>query len=203
MSPSYNTMYWGTAPSTTCLKLWEFADPSAFKDILVLGVGDGRNATFLAQQGFNVTVVDSNAESMASFQGFAKEQGLNVNTKVLDVTKDDLLGPYNIIISVGFLHAIPKEMRKKKFEYLESITKPGGFHAMSAFVAKPFTDQLDFDAMESGELLSYYHPWRVHWSTQELFRSDTKKIYCVDRVIAQYQASKLGPDDITQPLGVI
>lgn len=196
-------MYWGTAPSTTCLKLWEFADPGAFKDILVLGVGDGRNPLFLSQQGFNVTVVDSNPESIAKLEGFAKEQRLSMNISLLDIATADLRGPYEIVISVGLVHAIPKELRKNRFAYLESITKPGGFHAFSSFVGKPFIEPMDFEPMQSGELLSYYHPWRVHWSTQELFRSDTKKVFCVDRVIAQKQVTMLDPEDITQPLGII
>lgn len=196
-------MYWGTAPSTTCLKLWEFADPSTFKDILVLGVGDGRNPSFLAQQGFNVTVADSNPESITRLEDFAKEQQLAINASFIDIASADLGGPYDIIISVGVAHTIPKDLRKIRFEYLESITKPGGFHAISAFVGKPFIDQMGFEPLFSGELLSYYHPWRVHWSTQELFRSDTKKVFCVDRVIAQKQTQMLDPEDITQPLGII
>ncbi len=196
-------MYWGTAPSTTCLKLWEFADPSTFNDILVLGVGDGRNPSFLAQQGFNVTVADSYPESIAKLEEFAKEQQFKINSCLLDIANDDLGGPYDIIISVGIAHTIPKDLRKSRFEYLESITKPSGFHAMSAFVGKPFIEPAGFEPMQSGELLSYYHPWRVHWSTQELFRSDTKKIFCVDRVIAQKQTQMLDPEDITQPLGII
>ena len=207
MANSYNTMSWGTAPSTTCLKLWEFTDPEKLSDILVFGIGDGRNVIFLAQQGFNVTAVDTSKEIVDKVKKWADDVGVNINARKIDLTSLDLGGPYDTIISVGFAHVIPKDKRTELFAYLDKITKDGGFHAVSSFVDKPFlskssmvTEQL----LTSGELLSYYHSWRIHWSTQELFKNATD-VHCVDRLIGEKIAPghKISADDIQQPLGIV
>jgi len=207
MANSHNTMFWGTAPSTTCLKLWEFTEPGKLSDILVFGIGDGRNVIFLAQQGYHVTAVDTSKETVEKAQNWANDLNIQINAFQVDMGSLDLGGSYDAIVSVGFAHIIPKEKRIEVFACLERITKDGGFHAVSAFVDKPFLSKnliTSEKLLTSGDLLSYYHSWRIHWATQELFKNGDC-VHCVDRLIAEKipAGKKVTAEEIQQTLGIV
>ncbi len=202
--PQYNTISWGTAPSTTCLKLWEFADPTAFKDVLVLGVGDGKNAMFLAEQGFNVTGIDDSDGPLDRLVGWANKSGFSMRVIKTSFEQIALDLEFDIVVSVGVAHLVPPKIRQDWFELLDKATRPGGFHAMSAFVSKPFLEECQEGFYKSGELLYYYAPYKVHWSTQELFKGQSGQVLCVDRVIAQKLVSTtISPDEISQNVGLV
>jgi len=52
---------------------------------LVLAAGEGRNAVFLAQQGFDVTAVDVSARGLEKCLALAAERGVTVRTMVADL----------------------------------------------------------------------------------------------------------------------
>lgn len=80
VQPGY---YYGTEPNDF-LK----ANVSCFKPggkILCLAEGEGRNAVFLAQQGFQVTAVDGSKAGFVKMDALAKEKGVKVNSIVSDL----------------------------------------------------------------------------------------------------------------------
>ncbi len=204
MNKSQNTMTWGAAPTTTCMKLWEFAEPENYKDVLVWGVGDGRNVIFLAGQGYNVTAIDPSESAIEKVDTWAKEAGININSRVESELSKNLGGPFDIIISVGMINLIPKEQREDILGNLQSITNPNGLNAVSAFIEKPFIKNNSNPVLKSGELLGFYHSWKVHWVTQSLFKSDDS-VHCVDRLIAERMGDGefVTPENISQNLQLI
>ena len=107
------------------------------------------------------------------------------------------------MISVGLINLIPETDRDSTLKRIQSITNINGLNAVSAFVDKPFLDTKNESDMKSGELLGSYHPWRIHWITQSLFKSD-EKVFCVDRVIAEkIDKSKITPELVKQSLQLI
>ncbi len=177
-------MVWGAAPTSTCMKLWEYAEPEDFKDVLLWGIGDGRNAAFLAGQGYNVTAVDVSEESFAEFKSWMGKSDLNVKCVVSPLTSKYIGGPFDMIISVGMVNIIPKDKLSDMISYIQSVTRDGGFNAISGFISKPFIQTNKNSSIESGDILNMYHNWRVHWVTQNLIKNDNG-VSCVDRVIAE------------------
>ena len=54
--------------------------------VLDIACGDGRNALYLAQNGFRVTGVDFSQNGLSRLNAFASERGLTVETRRMDLT---------------------------------------------------------------------------------------------------------------------
>ncbi len=108
--------------------------------VLCLGEGEGRNAVFLAEQGFEVVGVDQSQVGMDKAQALAQERGVFVETVVSSVEDFDLTeGEWQGIISV-FFH-LPVELRKKVHQAVAKGLSPGGILILEAFTPK----QLEYD----------------------------------------------------------
>ena len=80
--------------------------------VLCLCEGEGRNAVYLAEQGYMVTAVDASAVGMAKAQKFATERNVKIETIVSDL--DDYSIPedtFDGVVSI-FCH-VPKDLREK------------------------------------------------------------------------------------------
>ena len=49
-------------------------------EVLCIGEGEGRNAVYLAEQGFSVTAVDASAVGLEKARGLAAERGVSIET---------------------------------------------------------------------------------------------------------------------------
>ncbi|WP_419748357.1 class I SAM-dependent methyltransferase [Clostridium perfringens] len=68
---------------------------------LDIACGDGRNSIYLARLGYNVYAVDFSKEALSRLNYFAEKEKLNVETKLLDLSIDDVfisLDKYDLII---------------------------------------------------------------------------------------------------------
>ncbi len=206
MTATQNTMIWGSAPSTTCLKLWEYVSDIGNQDVLILGVGDGRNAKFLASQNFSVVCVDPDSQAISELEKWAKIEGINLRTYVSDYDSCELSGQFDIVLSVGAIKNTNQESVEKLFSKIIAATKPNGYNAISVFIDKPFIDIADRKGLfNSGDLMSKYGSNMILWTNQELFRGNGNDLYCVDRIIAKVLPAghKLNPDDVTGALSLI
>jgi 2-polyprenyl-3-methyl-5-hydroxy-6-metoxy-1,4-benzoquinol methylase len=134
----------------------------AIKDVragtaLDVGMGQGRNAIYLAQHGWTVTGFDPAEEAVAAAQQQARQLGVEIKTSItgnedFDFGKDrwDLI----VLSYVGFRNTIPK--------MLESL-KPGGRIVLEAF----HRDSLKNGAIgagvvfDSNELLKVFDAFRI------------------------------------------
>lgn len=204
-----HTMIWGSAPSTTCLKLWEFISEIENQKFLIYGIGDGRNAKFLASQGFDVVAIDPDNDSVESLKKWAKDEGRKITALAGDLDSIDIGGPYDVILSVGVTNKILAEKRNDVFSKLLERTKPFGFNAVSVFVDKHFigSDSASETGhfFRSGELMSYYHSCEICWATQELYKGTGDDLFCVDRVIARKmpEGHRVDPNNIGQSVSLV
>lgn len=204
-----HTMIWGSAPSTTCLKLWEFISEIEDQKFLIYGIGDGRNAKFLAGQGFDVVAVDSDSDSVESLRRWAADEGRKIQVIVGDIDTMDIGGPYDVILSVGMVNKIPTDKRNDIFSKLLEKTKPFGFNAVSVFVDKHFIGSKTFAEsnhfFKSGELMGYYHSCEICWATQELYKGTGEDLFCVDRVIVRKmpEGHRVDPSNIGQSVSLV
>ena len=107
--------------------------------VLCLGEGEGRNAVFLAELGYEVVVVDRSQVGIDKAQGLAQERGVFIETVVSSIEEFDLTeGEWQGIISV-FFH-LPPELRIKVNQSVVRGLAPGGILILEAYTPQ----QLEF-----------------------------------------------------------
>jgi len=107
--------------------------------VLCLCEGEGRNAVYLAEQGYEVTAVDASAVGMAKAQKLAAERGVIIETIVSDLEDYLILeNSFNAIVSI-FCH-VPKELRVKIHQQVCLGLKQDGVLVLEAY----FPKQLEF-----------------------------------------------------------
>jgi SAM-dependent methyltransferase len=127
---------------------------------LCLAAGEGRNAVFLAQEGFDVLAVDASSKGLAKASALAKERGTTIDTKVADLRTYDLGVEQYDLVTDFYYHQpdlFPKVMR---------ALKPGGFFILQGFsIDQPSTNRFgpknpDF-LMKPNELLGHFEGYRI------------------------------------------
>ena len=92
--------------------------------VLDLGVGEGRNAVYLAQQGHTVTAADYSVEGLRKTNRLVDEVGVSVETLQADVRDWTPDRHWNAVV-VTFLHLAPDE-RPAFYARLRHCLRPGG-----------------------------------------------------------------------------
>lgn len=108
--------------------------------VLCLAEGEGRNAVFLARQGFDVHAVDQSAVGLEKAEKLAQSYGVAISTRAIDL-KDLQLGhdQWDAVVSI-FAH-VPPAVRKRLHDELNGSLKKGG-----VFIFEGFTpEQLEME----------------------------------------------------------
>lgn len=94
-------------------------------DVLCLAEGEGRNAVFLAQQGFKITAVDLSETGLAKAKTLASERGVTIETRVSDLSVFDYgTDRWDAVISI-WAH-MPREVRAPIHRQLKNAIKKSG-----------------------------------------------------------------------------
>ncbi len=95
--------------------------------VLCVAEGEGRNAVFLAKQGYVVTAVDQSSVGLGKAQQLAGEHGVEISTVVTDLANYNLgTEKWDGIVSIS-AH-MPPELRKKVHgQVVKALTKGGVF----------------------------------------------------------------------------
>jgi SAM-dependent methyltransferase len=99
-------------------------------DALDLACGRGRNAVWLAQQGFQTTAIDRNAAAIADLQARAEREALPLRAVVMDLEgAPPALGErcYDVIVAVHYLH-------RPLFPSILAALRPGGTLVYETFI---------------------------------------------------------------------
>ena len=103
--------------------------------VLCLAEGEGRNAIFLAKQGYAVTAVDQSSVGLEKAQSLASENGVEISTIVANLADFDLgTEIWDGIVSIS-AH-VPPELRKKLHGQVVNSLRKGG-----AFVLEAYTER--------------------------------------------------------------
>ncbi len=81
---------------------------AAQKKALDLGMGYGRNAVWLAEQGYAVEGWELNASYVTEARREARRRGLKLLCQRKDFTRTRLRGPYEVIVISGALHQVKR-----------------------------------------------------------------------------------------------
>jgi SAM-dependent methyltransferase len=102
---------------------------------LFLAEGEGRNAVWAAEQGFQVVAVDSSKVGLEKAQTLARERGVSIQTEVADLGDYDLdVAKWDCIVGI-FCH-LPPMIRQRVLAAIPEALKPGG-----VFVLEGYTPQ--------------------------------------------------------------
>jgi SAM-dependent methyltransferase len=125
--------------------------------VLSLAEGEGRNAVFLAKQGYSVTAVDSSLVGLNKARKLAEENGVIVEFIHTDLAEYDLdENKWDGIVSI--FCPLPSSTRKQLHKKVEAALKPNGVFLLEAYTPA----QLKYgtgggnsvDVMQSKESLS-------------------------------------------------
>jgi SAM-dependent methyltransferase len=145
----------------------ENAEPIAFlRDHLALlprgsaidlACGAGRNAVWLARQGFDVLAVDVSTEALAQVEQRARAEGVSVRTLQRDLAVDGLpAGEWDLVVDTYFLE-------RSLFDAMRRALRPGGALIFETFTMR-HAERTGFNrrwCLEPGELLRAFSGLRI------------------------------------------
>jgi SAM-dependent methyltransferase len=103
---------------------------------LDLGMGEGRNTIFLAQQGWNATGVDLSDVAIAQAKERAEQVGVKITAVVDDLDHFPMGENQWDLIAMFYVHAWYREARPKSTERVAAALKPGGLLVVEGFAGK-------------------------------------------------------------------
>jgi tellurite methyltransferase len=144
-------------PSAEVIELTD-ALPAAAK-VLDLGCGEGRNALYLASQGFDVTAVDRSESGIRKLQYVAEKAGVSVSAHVADVATIDLEDEYDVVMAHGLLHYLSQDECADLLSEIREHTVAGGFNV---YTYKYFNEEFPRpDEFRSARQINALDPWQL------------------------------------------
>lgn len=123
---------------------------------LDLGIGQGRNAVYLAKQGWTVTGVDISDVAVTQARANAARDGVAIATVVSDLDLFDFGTERWDLITLFYMHSWHKNSRTEVAERIVRSLKPGGLLVMEAFRRPP-----NINGLVAAELGMMYQRLRI------------------------------------------
>ena len=142
------------------LEAMQFLSPGKALD---LGCGQGRNALFLAQQGFDVTAVDQNELALEILQSIVEQEDLEMTVGLYDINSATLTQTYDLIVSTVVLMFLQADRIPAIIQNMQDQTNPGGYNLIvCAMDTEDYPCQVPFSfTFKEGELADYYKDWEL------------------------------------------
>lgn len=132
---------------------------------LDVGCGQGRNALYLSQNGFEVEAWDVNATSLHKLQQVIAAEGIEqIQVQQCDLNADPgITGQYDFIFCTVVMMFLQAETVKPLIEQMQQATVPGGYNLIvCAMDTDDIPVQPDFPfAFKAGELSALYAGWNL------------------------------------------
>lgn len=130
---------------------------------LDLGCGQGRNALFLAQHGFEVTAVDQNELALEILQSIVEQEDLEMTVGLYDINSANLKQSYDLIVSTVVLMFLQADRIPAIIRNMQDQTNPGGYNLIvCAMETEDYPCQVPFSfTFKEGELADYYKDWEL------------------------------------------
>ena len=130
---------------------------------LDLGCGQGRNALFLAQHGFDVTAVDQNELSLEILQSIVEQEDLKMSVGIYDINSASIGQTYDFIVSTGVLMFLQADRISSIIQNMQEQTSIGGYNLIvCAMDTEDYPCSVNFPfTFKEGELANYYKDWEL------------------------------------------
>lgn len=161
--------------------------------VLDMGCGEGKDAVFLARNGYQVTAFDLTESGLEKGRILAEKCGTCVDFFKAELKDFRPTEKYDVIFSSGVFHFIPPNLRADILESYQKHAKKNGLHTLNVFVEKPFVKEgpgkdKDRYRWKTGELFTYYGDWLIHKMDEEIFDCNSGGVphqHCMDVMIAE------------------
>ena len=152
--------YNGNPVHSEVLEAMESLSPGKALD---LGCGQGRNALFLAQHGFEVTAVDQNELALEILQSIVEQEDLEMTVGLYDINSSALSQTYDLIVSTVVLMFLQADRIPAIIRNMQDQTNPGGYNLIvCAMDTEDYPCQVPFSfTFKEGELADYYKDWEL------------------------------------------
>ena len=185
--------FWGTEPADFLEKLIAVKPPCPGIKVLDIGCGEGKDAVYMAQKGYDVTAFDLTESGIRKTIRLAAERGTKLNAYTADINDFETDETFDIIYSTGTIQYLADENIPGFFEKIGKMTRPHGLHYFNVFVEKPYlTLPPDWDREEkmwkTGMLFSYYADWKIHLIDEVTFEDNSGGVphfHCMDLILAE------------------
>jgi SAM-dependent methyltransferase len=127
--------YFGTEPND--LLLQHFSVIRRGGDVLCLAEGEGRNAVFLAHEGYRVVAVDQSAVGLQKAERLAATKGAQIQTVVADLS-DYRIEPSHWDGIVSIWCHLPRSLQVAVHRQVVAGLKPGGVFVLEAYTPAQF-----------------------------------------------------------------
>ena len=135
--------------------------------VLVIAMGDGRNAVPIAQQGLAVTGLDISTVALEKAQQAAEQHGVKLNTVQADMYEHDLGdGRWDLVTNIYYNPAI------KIFDKIKAAVRPGGFLLVEGFGSDHQQGPPAWSRYRPNQLLDELAGWRILEYQDGVFESD-------------------------------
>lgn len=130
---------------------------------LDLGCGQGRNALFLAQHGFDVTAVDQNELSLEILQSIVEQEDLEMPVGLYDINSASIGQTYDFIVSTVVLMFLQADRIPAIIQNMQEQTSIGGYNLIvCAMDTEDYPCSVNFPfTFKEGELANYYQDWEL------------------------------------------
>lgn len=155
---SKRSFVYGKAPAKFLSENYDYIPYGS--TVLDMGMGEGRNAIFLAQKGYKVTGIDISSVAVKKASMLAKEFGVKIKSVVASLKKYKIEPEsFDAIIN---LYWVDRSMIEKIKKWL----KPGGIliyegHTISKKAKKGYRNDPDHYFLKSQELLKLFSDMKI------------------------------------------
>ena len=188
--------YWGIKPNNLCYEIMRIKPPIKPYKVLDIGCGEGKDAVFLARNGYKVTAFDVSEQGLSKARELADNCNVKIDFFKADVRDFRLEKDFDIIFSSGVFQYIHQEQRRNFIDSLKAHTTVNGINVINVFVRKPFIplppdieeSEITAGDWNSGELFMYYHDWLFRKNEEKIFDCNSSGIphkHCMDVLIAE------------------
>jgi tellurite methyltransferase len=122
---------YGKAPARFLSKNYDYIPQGS--NVLDIGMGEGRNAVFLATKGYKVTGIDISRVAIKKARLLAKEFGVRINSIHESISKYNV--PNNSVDAIICFYFLDRKLIKRMMSWL----KPGGVLIFESFTMKQNT----------------------------------------------------------------
>ncbi|MGB8217977.1 MAG: class I SAM-dependent methyltransferase [Candidatus Methanoperedens sp.] len=125
------TYFYGTAPNAFLVSQSSRLKPGM--EALAVADGEGRNGTWLAEQGVNVLSVDFSSTALAKAQRLAAQRGVSLKTHCANLATWDW-GParFDLVVAIFIQFAAPA-LREVIFRRIKEVLLPGGILLLQGY----------------------------------------------------------------------
>lgn len=187
--------YWGLVPNKLCYDILRMRPPIHPQTVLDIGCGEGKDAVFLARNGYQVMAFDCAESGLEKAKKLAEQYNVCVDFFKADIHEYRLENQVDVVYSSGVFHYIRNNLRKELVDNYKQYVKTGGLAVINVFVDKPFIQRAPDDdtptgveGWKSGEILTLFHDWKVMRFEEVIFDCFSDGIphkHCMDILIAE------------------